>query len=52
VSAGVTREPIFVLAGRTGVVVADGVHTAFPGSPTHVPRSHRTAHQSFWAPCL
>jgi isochorismate synthase len=30
VSAGVTREPVFVLAGRTGVVVADGVHTAFP----------------------
>jgi isochorismate synthase len=26
----VTREPAFVLAGRTGVVVADGVHTAFP----------------------
>ena len=25
-----TREPVFVLAGRTGVVVADGVHTAFP----------------------
>ena len=25
-----TREPAFVLAGRTGVVVADGVHTAFP----------------------
>src|SRR5262245_21059972 len=30
VLAGVTREPAFVLAGRTGVVVADGVHTAFP----------------------
>ena len=27
-----TREPAFVLAGRTGAVVADGVHTAFPGS--------------------
>jgi isochorismate synthase len=26
----VTREPVFVLAGRGGVVVADGVHTAFP----------------------
>jgi isochorismate synthase len=26
----VTREPTFVLAGRGGVVVADGVHTAFP----------------------
>src|SRR4029079_12230543 len=26
----VTREPAFVLAGRTGVVVAEGVHTAFP----------------------
>ncbi|OBF33798.1 hypothetical protein A5724_01280 [Mycobacterium sp. ACS1612] len=25
-----TREPAFVLAGRTGVVVAEGVHTAFP----------------------
>lgn len=25
-----TREPAFVLAGRNGVVVADGVHTAFP----------------------
>lgn len=25
-----TREPAFVLAGRTGVVVADGVHTPFP----------------------
>ena len=25
-----TREPVFVLAGRAGVVVADGVHTAFP----------------------
>jgi isochorismate synthase len=30
VPAGVTREPTFVLAGRTGVVVAEGVHTAFP----------------------
>jgi isochorismate synthase len=30
VPSGVTREPTFVLAGRTGVVVADGVHTAFP----------------------
>jgi isochorismate synthase len=30
VPAGVTREPAFVLAGRTGVVVADGVQTAFP----------------------
>jgi isochorismate synthase len=26
----VTREPVFVLAGRNGAVVADGVHTAFP----------------------
>jgi len=26
----VTREPAFVLAGRSGAVVADGVHTAFP----------------------
>jgi isochorismate synthase len=26
----VTREPAFVLAGRTGAVVAEGVHTAFP----------------------
>jgi isochorismate synthase len=26
----VTREPVFVLAGRTGAVVAEGVHTAFP----------------------
>ena len=25
-----TREPVFVLAGRDGAVVADGVHTAFP----------------------
>lgn len=25
-----TREPVFVLAGRNGAVVADGVHTAFP----------------------
>jgi isochorismate synthase len=25
----VTREPAFVLAGRSGVVIADGVHTAF-----------------------
>ncbi|MDT5247170.1 MAG: isochorismate synthase, partial [Mycobacterium sp.] len=25
-----TREPAFVLAGPTGAVVADGVHTAFP----------------------
>ena len=25
-----TREPAFVLAGRSGVVVGDGVHTAFP----------------------
>ena len=25
-----TREPAFVLVGRTGAVVADGVHTAFP----------------------
>ena len=25
-----TREPAFVLAGRGGAVVADGVHTAFP----------------------
>ncbi len=25
-----TREPAFVLAGRTGAVVAEGVHTAFP----------------------
>jgi isochorismate synthase len=25
-----TREPVFVLAGRGGSVVADGVHTAFP----------------------
>jgi isochorismate synthase len=25
----VTREPVFVLAGRGGTVVADGVHTAF-----------------------
>ena len=24
------REPVFVLAGRAGAVVADGVHTAFP----------------------
>ena len=30
VPAGVTREPSFVLAGRGGVVVADGVQTAFP----------------------
>jgi isochorismate synthase len=30
VPARVTREPAFVLAGRTGVVVAEGVHTAFP----------------------
>jgi isochorismate synthase len=29
VPADVTREPAFVLAGRSGVVVADGVHTAF-----------------------
>jgi isochorismate synthase len=26
----VTREPVFVLAGRNGAVVADGVQTAFP----------------------
>jgi isochorismate synthase len=26
----VTREPAFVLAGRTGAVVAEGVYTAFP----------------------
>jgi isochorismate synthase len=26
----VTREPTFVLADRTGAVVAEGVHTAFP----------------------
>jgi isochorismate synthase len=26
----VTREPVFVLAGHTGAVVAEGVHTAFP----------------------
>lgn len=25
-----TREPVFVLAGRTGALVAEGVHTAFP----------------------
>ena len=25
-----TREPAFVLAGRGGVIVAEGVHTAFP----------------------
>ncbi|MEN3319851.1 MAG: isochorismate synthase [Mycobacterium sp.] len=25
-----TREPVFVLAGHTGAVVAEGVHTAFP----------------------
>ena len=25
-----TREPVLVLASRTGAVVADGVHTAFP----------------------
>ncbi|MGE0220802.1 isochorismate synthase [Mycolicibacterium sp.] len=25
-----TREPVFVLTGADGVVVADGVHTAFP----------------------
>jgi isochorismate synthase len=30
VRVGVTREPAFVLAGRAGAVVADGVHTAFP----------------------
>jgi isochorismate synthase len=29
----VTREPVFVLAGRGGAVVADGVHTAFPRLP-------------------
>ena len=28
--ADVTREPAFILAGRTGTVVAEGVHTAFP----------------------
>ena len=26
----VTREPSFVLAGRDGAVVADGMHTAYP----------------------
>ena len=30
VPSGVTREPSFVLAGRGGAVVADGVHTAYP----------------------
>jgi isochorismate synthase len=29
----VTREPVFVLAGRGAAVVAEGVHTAFPRLP-------------------
>ena len=41
VPAHVTREPTFVLAGRDGVVVADGVHTAYPSSPTRAPRWRR-----------
>jgi isochorismate synthase len=30
VSTGVTAEPSFVMTGRAGVVVADGVHTPYP----------------------
>jgi isochorismate synthase len=30
VPAAVTAEPSFVMTGRTGVIVADGVHTAYP----------------------
>ena len=33
-----TREPSFVLAGRDGAVVADGMHTAYPRWPTRGPR--------------
>ena len=50
-ACGVTREPSSS-SPAPGAVVAEGVHTAFPGSPTHGPPLRRTARQSSWAPYL